>query len=149
MLFWPAPLRLASTGVDPTVPDSSPAVTRHYTPELANRSLPLVSRIVGDIQGLTERIAAVLADYPEDVEGLRREERDDRLEPLRDRWVELHRELEGLGVELKDPRTGLIDFRAMRQGEEVYLCWRLGEPSVGHWHPLHTGFAGRAPIDTF
>lgn len=124
-------------------------MTRHYTPELANRSLPLVSRIVGDLKGLAEQIGAVLSEYPEDVQGLRLEERDDRLEPLRDRWMALHAELEQLGVELKDPRTGLIDFRAMRQGEEVYLCWRLGEPSVAFWHPLHTGFAGRAPIETF
>lgn len=122
---------------------------RHYTPELANRSLPLVSRIVGDLKGLTDQIAVVLAEYPDDVAGIRLEERDDRLEPLRDQWMELNSELEQLGVELKDPRTGLIDFRAMRQGEEVYLCWRLGEPSVAHWHPLHTGLAGRAPIDTF
>jgi hypothetical protein len=124
-------------------------VPRHYTPELANRSLPLVSRIVGDIRSLTERIGAVLADYPDDVTGLLLEERDDRLQPLRDQWMELHAELDQLGVELKDPRTGLIDFRALRGGEEVYLCWRHGEPSVDHWHPLHTGFGGRQPIDTF
>ncbi len=123
-------------------------MTRLYTPELANRSLPLVSRIVGDIQALTGQIAAVLADFPEDVAGIRLEERDDRLAPLRDRWLELHGELDALGIELKDPRTGLIDFRWMRQGEVVYLCWRLGEPSVAHWHPLDSGFAGRAPIES-
>jgi hypothetical protein len=124
-------------------------VPRHYTPELANRSLPLVSRIVGDIRSLTERIAIVLADYPDDVTGLKLEERDDRLQPLRDQWMALHAELDQLGVELKDPRTGLIDFRALRGDEEVYLCWRHGEPAVDHWHPLHTGFGGRQPIDTF
>jgi hypothetical protein len=74
---------------------------------------------------------------------------DDRLQPLRDQWMALHAELDQLGVELKDPRTGLIDFRALRGDEEVYLCWRHGEPAVDHWHPLHTGFGGRQPIDTF
>ena len=53
------------------------------------------------------------------------------------------RELDELGVELKDPRTGLVDFRSERDGEVVYLCWKLDEPAVGWWHPLDSGFAGR------
>lgn len=51
------------------------------------------------------------------------------------------------GVDLKDPATGLLDFPALRDGVEVYLCWRYGEPRVGFWHPVETGFAGRRPID--
>ena len=56
-------------------------------------------------------------------------------------------ELDALGVELKDPSTGLIDFRARRQGRVVYLCWRLGEPRIDWWHELDTGFAGRRPLE--
>ena len=56
-------------------------------------------------------------------------------------------ELDALGVELKDPSTGLIDFRSRRQGRIVYLCWRLGEPRIGWWHELDTGFAGRRPLE--
>jgi hypothetical protein len=55
-------------------------------------------------------------------------------------------ELDELGVELKDPDTGLIDFRARRQGRVVYLCWRLGEDRIEWWHELDTGFAGRQPL---
>jgi hypothetical protein len=55
-------------------------------------------------------------------------------------------ELQQLGVELKDPRTGLIDFPCQREGRVVYLCWRLGESAVEFWHPLDTGFAGRRPL---
>ena len=51
-----------------------------------------------------------------------------------------------LGVELKDPRSGLVDFPSRREGQVVYLCWRLGEPHVDFWHPLETGFAGRQPL---
>jgi hypothetical protein len=55
-------------------------------------------------------------------------------------------ELQGFGCELKDPETGLIDFLSLRDGEEVYLCWRLGEERIAFWHHLHTGFAGRQPL---
>ena len=50
------------------------------------------------------------------------------------------------GILLRDPETGLVDFPAEREGERVYLCWRLGEDRVGHWHPPDTGFAGRRPL---
>jgi hypothetical protein len=55
-------------------------------------------------------------------------------------------EAAGLGVEVRDPATGLIDFPAERAGEIVFLCWRLGEDVVAWWHPTDTGFAGRQPI---
>jgi hypothetical protein len=54
--------------------------------------------------------------------------------------------LHDLGVELKDPATGLIDFPSMREGREVYLCWRLGETAIEYWHETDTGFAGRQPL---
>ena len=56
-------------------------------------------------------------------------------------------ELQALGVELKDPDTGLIDFQSRRQGRIVYLCWRLGEPRIDFWHELDAGFAGRRPLE--
>lgn len=61
----------------------------------------------------------------------------------------LRAELERLAAEeilLRDPETGLVDFPAEREGERVYLCWRLGEERVGHWHALDTGFSGRRPL---
>jgi hypothetical protein len=61
----------------------------------------------------------------------------------------LRSELEHLAAEsilLRDPETGLVDFPGEREGEPVYLCWRLGEDRVGHWHPLDTGFSGRRPL---
>ena len=55
--------------------------------------------------------------------------------------------LEELGVVLKDLDLGLLDFPAVRQGEDVLLCWHVGEDSVTSWHGLEEGFAGRKPID--
>lgn len=58
----------------------------------------------------------------------------------------LVQEVEALGCELKDIDQGLVDFRSVMGEEEVYLCWKLGEPSIGWWHSLETGFAGRQPL---
>jgi hypothetical protein len=55
-------------------------------------------------------------------------------------------ELAVLGCELKDADSGLIDFLSLRNGREIYLCWRLGEERINFWHDLHTGFAGRQPL---
>jgi hypothetical protein len=55
-------------------------------------------------------------------------------------------ELVVLGCELKDADSGLIDFLSLRNGREIYLCWRLGEERINFWHDLHTGFAGRQPL---
>ena len=54
--------------------------------------------------------------------------------------------IEALGVVIKDINTGLLDFRAEREGREVCLCWRYDEPSVAFWHELEAGFAGRQPL---
>src|ERR1700731_877331 len=54
-------------------------------------------------------------------------------------------EVDGLGVILRDPATGLVDFASVRAGEQIYLCWRLGEERIGYWHPRDTGFMGRLP----
>lgn len=51
------------------------------------------------------------------------------------------------GVLVKDPEEGLCDFPSQRGDRPVLLCWKLGERAVSHWHELHTGFAGRQPID--
>ena len=54
--------------------------------------------------------------------------------------------LEEIGIEVKS-LDGLADFRALRAGRPVYLCWQYPERSIGYWHELDGGFAGRRPID--
>jgi hypothetical protein len=127
-----------------------------FTPAEANAALPLVTAIVRDIADLArtlhdrqERLARLgppnrggLSDaYREELQQVQTElERDE------ERMREYIRELLDLGVELKDPFTGLIDFPAWINGREVYLCWRLGEAEVAHWHELQAGFAGRQKL---
>jgi hypothetical protein len=55
-------------------------------------------------------------------------------------------DIDQLGVILRDPDTGLVDFAAVREDEPIYLCWRLGEERIGYWHPRDTGFRGRMPL---
>jgi hypothetical protein len=56
-------------------------------------------------------------------------------------------ELALIGVQVKDADTGLLDFPAVHDGEDVLLCWRVGEPAVEWYHRLEDGFAGRRRID--
>ena len=55
-------------------------------------------------------------------------------------------EIHELGLLVKDLDTGLVDFPSLRDGEEVLLCWQLGEDEVAFWHGLEDGFAGRQPL---
>src|SRR6476660_3280894 len=55
--------------------------------------------------------------------------------------------LDELGVQIKDLDAGLLDFPALREGEEVELCWQVGEAGVEYWHRVGEGYAGRKPID--
>jgi len=57
----------------------------------------------------------------------------------------IHR-IQAMGVVIKDINAGLVDFPALREGREVYLCWRYGEEAVQFWHDLDAGFAGRQPV---
>ncbi len=108
---------------------------RLYTVEGARRTLPLVRRIVADIVRTAGEMNRL--ESPAD---------DEALEQLQTRLRKYAAELDELGVELKDPVSGLIDFYWKRGDETVYLCWKHGEEELAHWHDLQSGFAGRQPI---
>ena len=55
-------------------------------------------------------------------------------------------QLESTGVMIKSVDEGLLDFPSMRFDEEVYLCWKAGEPEIKFWHSKHEGFMGRKPL---
>jgi hypothetical protein len=57
-------------------------------------------------------------------------------------------ELQEIGCLLKDIEIGLVDFPTLYRGQEVYLCWKSGEPGITFWHRIQDGFAGRKPIDS-
>jgi len=72
-----------------------------------------------------------------------------RMVPAFDRLDELIHKIQDLGVLIKDINTGLLDFPALRNGREVYLCWKYGEENIAFWHEVEAGFAGRQSVDLF
>jgi len=119
--------------------------------EEARNTLPLVSRIVRDIVEKTERMKEaylkIRQEAEDDADIERLEELQDRLHDLADERAGFVEELSNLGVELKDPNIGLVDFPARLEDRVVYLCWRLGEETIDHWHELTSGFSGREPVE--
>lgn len=125
-----------------------------FTVELANRTLPLVRRIVADIVQEYPRWRDLVARYellsagarPEWGESLDMQRVHREIETLAERIESYRRELEQIGCQLKDAETGLVDFIGMHEGRPVCLCWKHGEDSVAHWHEIDAGAAGRQPI---
>lgn len=130
-----------------------------FTVASANKALPLVRAIVQDIVDLYSDVrereqrlngmrrgstgkAQQDDPYSEEVDQIRTELEKD-VEKL-EGFVE---ELAELGVEFKDPVMGLVDFPASMNGQEVYLCWKQGEPAVEYWHTHDAGFQGRQRIE--
>ena len=125
-----------------------------FTVEQANRALPLVRRIVQDIvaehpqwKDLVSRYELAAAgarpEWGESPEQLKLRGEIDVLARRINGYVD---ELAGVGCLLKGFEEGLVDFYGYQEGRLVFLCWRLGEERVTHWHDLDAGFGGRRPI---
>jgi hypothetical protein len=131
--------------IPPSVTPSRPK--RHFTLEQANKTLPLVSRIVADIVQAHESATALQARLETASQTAREAQLSQTdLETKLDRLQNLVDELSEVGCELKDYQMGLVDFVGQHQGRDVYLCWKLGEGKIGYWHEVGTGFAGRQSI---
>jgi hypothetical protein len=121
---------------------------KQWTPAEANRALPLVKRIVRDLVDKVRELDSLNEIAAARKQQGRHKEAREALEQVEAKMPALHAledELAGLGVQVKDHRTGLVDFPATLRGEAVLLCWKLGEARVDHWHDLIEGFAGRKP----
>jgi hypothetical protein len=120
---------------------------KRFTLSQANKSLPYVSRVVKDLVTVN-RTVAVLQQKIEKKGGKDRISCEKELAVSKDRLQWFADELAAVGAELKDPRSGLIDFIGRHKGHDVCLCWRLGEEKVGFFHEMETGFAGRQPVSS-
>src|SRR5262245_41297290 len=118
---------------------------KYFTPAQANAMLPLVRRIVQDITELAGELRGIQEHHAR-LAGEELQQAEDEFERGRERMTEFVAELRKLGVELKDFFMGLVDFPCWMDGREVCLCWRQGEPEVGHWHEVDAGFAGRQKL---
>lgn len=124
--------------------DTSTTTKRLFTPAEANRTLPLVRRIVADILEIGAELKA--AAEPREPGW----ERAPGVQKRMDQLAELMAELDAIGCSYCDWNfeLGLVDFPAEIDGQDVLLCWRSDEPAVSYYHGLHTGYAGRQPIPT-
>ena len=97
-----------------------------------------------DLARAAARIMALGGSIPPSRElSKKRTERDQSASEL-DKAVS---EIQETGCVIKDLDIGLVDFPSFRNGQEVYLCWKLGEDRIGFYHGIHEGFAGRKPLD--
>jgi hypothetical protein len=130
---------------------------RYFTPDEANEALaeirPLAEQLVGHrreharISAEREELDAKIAGNGGGIEAQRLADLEAAAEHERIGIVRCVNAIHERGAIVKSPDEGLIDFPAQREGEEILLCWRLGEADVAYWHSLEEGFAGRKPID--
>jgi len=123
---------------------------RHYTVDQANAARPWVARRVQWIRdghagliGLGERGRAAVAALDPAVGGSYPGHEVARCLAQIGRAVA---ELDAVDIVLRDVARGLVDFPAIRDDEEIYLCWLLDEDEVRFWHDPDAGFAGRRPL---
>jgi len=116
--------------------------TKYFTPAEANRTLPLVKKIVDDILSATKEMRLIAEEIgPEATE-------DEGFKRLAADVEKFMSELEEIGCYFKDWNfsTGLVDFPGMVNEEEVFLCWKSDEDKIKFYHRIDDGFAGRKPI---
>lgn len=137
--------------------DKKTGNTRHFTIEEANRLIPELEKILRQIQALNREINEKAQKLKEDKQGARRRgesiEAHTFLQPEAEldfliTVLGMHEErISSLGAQLKDENKGLVDFPCKRGGQELLLCWQLGEPEIQFFHGLYDGVRGRKPID--
>jgi len=127
-----------------------------FTLEEAERTLPLLRRILADLRVEYGVWRDALSDY-EVLAGASRAESGEDPEAVAARTVVTAAasringylaELDAIGCLFKGFEEGLVDFYALRDDRLVFLCWKLDEERITHWHEIDAGFAGRQPIDS-
>jgi hypothetical protein len=126
---------------------------RLFTVDEANKTLPLVRRIVEDVVRQHRQWREKILELDLVASAARADEPHERAAQLEREAQALAHEIDGyqheleeLGIQLKDRRMGLVDFPSEMAGKKVLLCWRLGEAEVQFWHDEDAGYAGRQPL---
>ena len=129
---------------------------RYFTLDEANQQVPWLEAHLQSIAS----VRAEMARLRRELEGIVRKGRTNghsgvdqevadkrrEIDAVADRLAQLLQEVHDSGIILRDPERGLVDFPALWEGHEVYLCWVLGESQVQFWHEVDAGFTGRQPL---
>jgi len=137
--------------------DDDRCVQRIFTPEEANEALtelrPVAEQMVAHRRALSEaqhrqaELVVTIAGNGGDLGPSDLQEAAAAIQREADGIAECVRVLDDAGVQVKSLEEGLLDFPSLRDGEDVLLCWQVGEPEVAFWHGIDEGFAGRKPLD--
>ena len=125
--------------------------TEHvFTRSEAEKVLTELRPLMEDLRGEWNRIKSL---NPE-IQKIREKASLDAFSPYGVEYVEsvshlmlLMGQVRGMGVLVKDLDKGLCDFPFLKEDRVVYLCWHLGEDSIGYWHDREAGFASRKPLE--
>jgi hypothetical protein len=131
-------------------------MARVFTREEAERLLPRIAPLLEELRAMKQRHDASEAQVTKlqvttqgnghDVDVVLARARQGQQQAAMEINGTIER-VKGLGAEVKDIDMGLIDFRGIVEGREVYLCWKLGEDRIAWWHELDSGYATRQPLD--
>ena len=129
---------------------------RIFTPEEANALLPelrplveemvAAKRALDEAQEGAEEVTARISGNGGGLPPAQLAEVHDLVSRRATALARVLEQVQSLGVVVKDLDSGLVDFPSRRDGDDVLLCWQLGEDEVGFWHRYDDGFAGRRPI---
>ena len=123
---------------------------RYFTLDEARAALPQVKGLMEQVQAARREILRLRPDALPMIEKAALNGGNKLLGELAVHAMQLEAGVRGilaLGVTIKDVDAGLVDFIGVRDGREVYLCWRYGEEEIGYWHELNAGVAGRRLMD--
>jgi len=125
---------------------------QYFTLEEANQALKVIRPLMDEVQAIRQKI---LENQPEAWPAIEKSAGNggnralsDMIQDFENFDALIHQILD-TGAQIKDINTGLLDFSALKDGREVYLCWQYGEEDIAFWHEVEAGFAGRQPIENF
>ena len=125
---------------------------KFFTLQQANETLEIIRPLMDEIQAIRQRI---LDKQPETWDAIEKSVGNGGNRTLSHMVQDFERldilvhSILDTGAQIKDINTGLLDFSALKDGREVYLCWKYGEGEIAFWHEVDAGYAGRQPIDNF
>lgn len=123
---------------------------KYYTLKEANETLKTVRPMLKEMMDIGEKIRARQPELWAMVQKSAGNGGNPELSKLLvefDHLDALLHQIQDMGIEVKDLTIGLIDFVGLKEGREIYLCWKYGEGDIQFWHEIEAGFAGRQLID--
>ena len=127
-------------------------MSQYFTLQQANQALKVIRPLMDEVQAIRRKI---LAKQPEAWPAIEKSAGNGGNRALSNMVEDFEKldalihQIQDIGAQIKDINTGLLDFSALKDGREVYLCWQHGEDEIQFWHEIEAGFAGRQPIEHF